>query len=57
MENKIYLGDGVYASLNDNDQLTLTTENGISATNTIYLEYEVILKLLNFLAKNRLSIE
>jgi hypothetical protein len=35
-----YLGDGVYIKI-DRGMLCLTTEDGISATNTIYLEPEV----------------
>jgi len=34
------LGDGVYVDF-DGYGLTLTTENGISVTNTIYLEPDV----------------
>lgn len=37
---KAYLGDGVYVD-HDGYALTLTTEDGIRATNTIYLEPEV----------------
>jgi len=37
---KEYLGDGVYVDF-DGHQYVLTAENGISATNTIYLEPEV----------------
>lgn len=46
--NKKYLGDGVYADI-ENGMLKLTVENGISATDTIYLEYEVYLALLAFM--------
>lgn len=35
--NKTYLGDSVYVEF-DGFGLTLTTENGIGASNTIYLE-------------------
>ncbi len=41
VEGKVYLGDGVYAAW-EHDGVTLTTENGISATNTIVLETEVL---------------
>lgn len=44
-----YLGDAVYAEINEACQLVLTTENGIRATNTIYLEMEVLDALLNYL--------
>jgi hypothetical protein len=39
--NKHYLGDGVYLELEESGMIILTTENGIEATNTIYLEPEV----------------
>ena len=38
---KTYLGDAVYVDIGAYG-ITLTTEDGISATNTIYLEPEVI---------------
>jgi hypothetical protein len=38
--DKVYLGDGVYASF-DGYAIELTTENGIETTNTILLEPEV----------------
>jgi len=44
MSDKDYLGDGVYADV-ENGMIKLTTEDGISATNTIYLELEVFEKL------------
>jgi hypothetical protein len=40
MGTKAYLGDGVYVDL-DSGMIKLTTEDGIQATNTIYLEAEV----------------
>jgi len=42
---KSYLGDGVYVDY-DGYHIILTTENGITATNTIYLEWEVYQNLL-----------
>jgi hypothetical protein len=39
---KQYLGDGVYVAMDESrDMLVLTTENGIEATNVIYLEEQV----------------
>jgi hypothetical protein len=39
---KQYLGDGVYVAMDESrEMLVLTTENGISVTNVIYLEEEV----------------
>ena len=39
--NKTYLGDGVYARF-DGFGVVLTTEDGINATNTIYLDAKVL---------------
>ena len=47
IDKKTYLGDGVYSEF-DGHQIKLTTENGsLNPTNTIYLEPEVILNLMN----------
>jgi hypothetical protein len=37
MSTKAYLGDGVYVEFDRFGTLVLTTENGLSVTNTIYL--------------------
>lgn len=37
---KSYLGDSVYVEI-EHGMIKLTTENGVAATNTIYLELEV----------------
>lgn len=52
--SKTYLGDGVYADVDhqvdgQGQMVVLTTENGIRATNTIYLEPEVVGALIGFL--------
>ena len=47
MEKK-YLGDGVYAQT-DGYHIILTTENGISISNTIYLDENVTSELLKYL--------
>lgn len=39
---KVYLGDGVYGCVDDCLGVVLTTENGISVTNRIVLEPEVL---------------
>ena len=50
MSTKTYLGVGVYVEVDpERGLLVLTTENGIEATNTIYLEPVVVEALLNFL--------
>lgn len=48
--NKEYLGDGVYAEYHDYE-LILTTENGISVTNKIILEAEILNNLNLFLKR------
>lgn len=42
--HKQYLGDAVYADF-DGFGIILTTENGICASNTIYLEPEIVAAL------------
>jgi hypothetical protein len=45
-----YLGDGVYIELREfPGQLVLYTHNGIEATNKIYLEEEIVMRLRDFL--------
>lgn len=41
MKAKRYIGDAVYAEIDEHGRLVLTTEDGIRATNTIVLEPEV----------------
>jgi hypothetical protein len=48
---KRYLGDGVYAEISECGDLLLTTENGISITNTIVLEAEVLQALQDYLSE------
>lgn len=45
--SKSYLGDGVYVEV-ESGMLKLTTENGIRATNTIFLEAEVYKALTDY---------
>lgn len=51
MENKIYLGDGAYAEY-DGYGVKVTAENGIRATDTVYLEPDVLKALINFAQKH-----
>jgi hypothetical protein len=51
MNTKEYLGDGVYADM-DSGMLKLTTENGISTTNVIFFEPEVVAALLEYMKRN-----
>ena len=48
MSKKAYLGDAVYAD-HDGFGLVLTTEDGYSATNRIYLEPEVLRALEEYI--------
>lgn len=47
---KEYIGDGVYVQ-NDGFMIILTTENGVSVTNTICLEPAVYNSLVNYVNK------
>lgn len=54
MGNKSYLGDGVYVDWDDATySIVLTTEDGISVTNRIILEPEVLTALQRYLMKLR----
>jgi hypothetical protein len=44
---KVYLGDGLYADF-DGYHFVLTTENGITTSNTIYLEPEILNNFLKY---------
>lgn len=51
-ENKIYIGDGVYASFDSGFQIKLETDSGgLGLLNTIYLEPGVFERLLGFAEK------
>jgi hypothetical protein len=49
MTGKVYLGDSVYVEV-ENGMLKLTTDNGLGASNTIYLEDQVYAALLQYVA-------
>jgi hypothetical protein len=51
---KEYLGDGVYVDFDDFGCLTLTTEDGVSVTNRIFLEPEVLEAFLAYLKRHSL---
>lgn len=48
---KSYIGDAVYARIDEYGTLVLTTENGIRVTNEIFLEPEVWNELLRFMER------
>ena len=48
---KVYLGDGAYYEF-DGHGVSLTAENGIRATDRVYLEPEVIVALLRALGED-----
>ena len=48
--SKAYLGGGVYACVNDGT-LILTAENSRGETNIIYLEYETLASLMQYVNK------
>ena len=54
---KAYIGDGVYAAIDDFGSIILTTENGVSVTNRIVLELEVTEQLLGWLTDTRKRME
>lgn len=56
MIGKRYLGDGVYAEWEPRGVIKLTAENGIAATDTIYLEPEVYEALEQFSADITLAL-
>ena len=45
-----YLGDGVYA-VHDGCGVWLTAEDGVVATDAIYLEFEVLVSLTEFIRR------
>lgn len=47
---KTYLGDAVYAEI-EGGMVKLTTEDGVEATNTIWLEPEVYERLLKYVER------
>lgn len=52
-QTKKYLGDAVYIDkTTDPKEVVLTTENGISTTNRIYLSQEVLKNFKEYLKEN-----
>ena len=57
MTDPTYLGDGVYAHLDDNGQLVLTTghHEPRAASDIIYFEAPVVRKLVEYIEKHGLK--
>ena len=53
VQRKKYLGDAVYARVDDFGRVVLTTEDGYRETNKIILEPEVLSALLKFIGGSR----
>lgn len=51
-QNKVYLGDAVYADF-DGHHIILTTENGFEATNTIFLDSDVASSLVDYINRKK----
>lgn len=51
-EKKRYIGDAVYADI-DRGQILLTTDYGMGPTNQIYLDDNVMIRLVEFIAEYR----
>ena len=52
MKIKQYLTDGAYAEVAGYDSVALTAENGVEATDTVFLDREAFLMLCDFLRSN-----
>jgi hypothetical protein len=52
-KNATYIGDAVYAAIDECNNLVLTTENGISVSNIIIIEPEIYPMLERFIKKIR----
>jgi hypothetical protein len=56
VKSKVYLGDAVYIEIIDSGDLRLTTEDGVSTTNVIYINDAVLEDLIIYLrTKGKLS--
>ena len=53
ISNKTYLGDGVFVKCADNWFVVLSTENGISITNQVYMEPDVVKAFKAWLARHK----
>ena len=53
-ETPFYLGDGAYVKLNEYGQIVLFTSDGVTTTNTICFEPELLLAFQEWLRRNGL---
>jgi hypothetical protein len=53
VKEKVYLGDAVYAKIDDFGDLVLTVEYGLGAVETVILEPGVVNNLLEFLGAKK----
>lgn len=51
MGEKEYLGDSVYAQMEPDGTVKLTTENGFGPSNTIYLDHWTLAALNNYVER------
>lgn len=49
--NKEYLGDGVYIQIDTIGRIILTVEDGISISDTIYIDQTIMKGIINYLEK------
>lgn len=54
LQNKIHIGDGVYLEVNGPYEIILTSYDGVSTTNVIFLEYSM-LKAINKFVEAKLK--
>jgi len=53
MSEKIYLGDAVYVEINPYGDIVLTTEDGISVSNSIILDPTVLQAFLEYIERSK----
>ncbi len=53
-ENKIYIGDSVYAEVVDGFNLILSTQEGVIVSNKIVLEPRVLQALLDYIKRQKI---
>lgn len=51
--SKEYVGDGIYIQKGEYNEIVLTTEDGITVTNTIYLEAQHLKFIITYIDRHR----